>query len=224
MNKKQQANVTISNTLPQIILGIGAVVLAFLFLALPFYVLFTAQPVYYELQEELGVFSALGEEKVKLIDDNVISFFKGDAPLLYFDEAETAHMVDVKNLYYEGIGLFWWGVALLVITITLFYLLSRLDARHQFKKNMSSLLLYGSGVGIAILLVLFIASLNFSWLFGQFHALFFPQGNYTFMSDSLFIRVYPALFFFGFAKIAGGFSAALCFFGLGTGLLLRRKK
>ncbi|MCI2242066.1 DUF1461 domain-containing protein [Adlercreutzia sp. JBNU-10] len=42
-------------------------------------------------------------------------------------------------------------------------------------------------------------ALDFNGLFGAFHAVLFPQGNWTFSWDSLLISMYPLAFWMGMA-------------------------
>ena len=67
-------------------------------------------------------------------------------------------------------------------------------------------------------------ALDFGGLFGAFHALLFPQGNWTFSMDSLLISMYPIGFWMGMAGVWLGTSALLAIISLIVGIFLIRKK
>lgn len=70
------------------------------------------------------------------------------------------------------------------------------------KKNiLKKILLYSGILTIFIILLFFLLSLNFDFLFDNFHKLFFA-GNWMFPEESLLIQLFPFNFFkFFFFKI-----------------------
>jgi len=67
------------------------------------------------------------------------------------------------------------------------------------KKNLRKIglvFLWSSAIVLFIFLILYILSSNFSYLFENFHTVFFPQGNYMFSEESLLITLFPFGFFY----------------------------
>ncbi len=82
-------------------------------------------------------------------------------------------------------------------------------------------------VAPAVLIVAFAAlgawaALDFNGLFSAFHAVLFPQGNWTFSYDSLLISMYPLDFWMGMAGISFSTTLALSILAIVVGVLLRR--
>lgn len=67
-------------------------------------------------------------------------------------------------------------------------------------------------------------ALDFNGLFAAFHGVLFPQGNWTFPSDSLLIAMYPLDFWVGMAGVWLGTTALLGIISLTIGIVLIRKK
>lgn len=64
---------------------------------------------------------------------------------------------------------------------------------------------------------------DFNGFFAAFHAVFFPQGNWTFSYDSLLICMYPLDFWVGMATVWAAVSGGACIICLLFGLIIRRK-
>jgi integral membrane protein (TIGR01906 family) len=135
-----------------------------------------------------------------------------------FTPDEISHMVDVKRVYDSASRV--QVVSLAIVLVGLLFLLVRPATRV-----MGYNALFGGGLltlGLLLVLGLFIV-LGFDTFFVQFHAVFFPQGNWTFdYSDSL-IRLMPERFFYdiftlgALGTVAGAVVAAL------VGFLLARR-
>jgi integral membrane protein (TIGR01906 family) len=111
-----------------------------------------------------------------------------------FTDAEKSHLEDVKGVMNKAEFTFY-GLLLLVSGM---YTINR-------KKRMVAKLLWYGGISAVAWVVVFavLGLLSFSWLFTQFHVVFFPQGNWIFPETSLLIRTFPISFFVAVAsKIA----------------------
>lgn len=125
---------------------------------------------------------------------NLFNFFKGKEELnSYFNEREIAHLYDVRDVI-DGFSYALYISALLFIVL-LFLLLKY--GKHT-KKIITSILLYSGIVSMSLSILFFILSLNFGWLFGNFHELFFDPGTWLFSSEDILIKVFPQQFFIDF--------------------------
>lgn len=110
----------------------------------------------------------------------------GGEPL--FTEAEVSHMADVKILVWYAMII---GVGLLLITLLLALLL-RAWRPGGFARGLFA----GAWATIGLLIAGVVTPFVIGWdrFFAEFHHLFFPQGNWSFASDSALIRLYPEQF------------------------------
>ena len=65
-------------------------------------------------------------------------------------------------------------------------------------------------------------ALDFNGLFAAFHGALFPQGNWTFPSDTLLITMYPLDFWVGMAALWLGTTAMMAILSLAAGIGLLR--
>ena len=122
----------------------------------------------------------------------LLAFFEGgDLPKM--TEAEAQHMQDVKRLHFVmqlliGVFLVWvaWAIAK--------------------KKEITKGIFWGMG-GIGVLAGLGILFPEHT--FSLFHAIFFPQGNFTFTSTSFLITLYPETYFYELAAWWAGISFSI---------------
>lgn len=110
----------------------------------------------------------------------------GGEPL--FTEAEVSHMADVKILIWYAMII----AAGLVVISLLFALLLRRWRPGGFARGLFA----GAWVTIGLMVVGVVTPLLIGWerFFTEFHHLFFPQGNWSFASESALIRLYPEQF------------------------------
>jgi len=113
---------------------------------------------------------------------------------VFFDDNEISHMKDVRALLKN---IFVLSVSCLTLFLTTFFLLIFLNKRAPCKR-IGLVFLWSSLIVLAIYVLLFIMSTNFSSLFDRFHQVFFPHGNYIFPQDSLLIIMFPFEFFYQF--------------------------
>ncbi|TLP76837.1 DUF1461 domain-containing protein [Nesterenkonia sphaerica] len=104
-----------------------------------------------------------------------------------FTDNEVSHMADVKILLWYAMII---GAGLLVLTL-LMALLLRAWRPGGFARGVFA----GAWVTLGLLVaVAVLAILDWRLFFTEFHNLFFPQGNWSFPSDSTLIRLYPEQF------------------------------
>lgn len=119
-----------------------------------------------------------------------INFLRGKEDLtLNYTALERSHLEDVKTVINWCDYLFYFS--LLCLTLILTY-------HNKNKEQIRRLLFYGGIATVAVLAIILLFSLlSFNSAFILFHNLFFPQGNWTFSSDSLLIQTFPLGFFIG---------------------------
>lgn len=200
-----------------------SIFLALLLLLLPVYSLVQHEPWYRYEQGRLGVYDHVGEEKAQQETGNILSFLEGKGDLSSFTVNEQAHMADVQQLYREGISLFWLLIALVLIGGGILWLLSDLQrARELFVYYGTSVLNLAGLMTLSFVVLAGLAGINFPFLFRIFHETFFPQGNYTFIQDSLLVSLFPLEFFRDFALLIGASAIALALICIIISVLLRK--
>lgn len=132
------------------------------------------------------------------------------------DGDALSHLDDCNVLVRAAVPALW-GVAALAAAALAFLLARR-------KRRLAGTALV---VAPAVLIAAFAAlgawaALDFNGLFSAFHAVLFPQGNWTFSYDSLLISMYPLDFWMGMAGIWFATTLALSILAIVVGVLLRR--
>lgn len=115
-----------------------------------------------------------------------------------FTDAEVSHMADVKFLIFYAVII----AASLAALGVLFGLLLRKWRPGGFSRGMFA----GAWVTIALVAAAVALPLIIGWnrFFTEFHNLFFPQGNWSFASESALIRLYPNQFWIDAGIWLGG--------------------
>lgn len=105
-----------------------------------------------------------------------------------FTDAEVSHMADVKVLIFYAVVI----AAGLAALAVLFGLLLRKWRPGGFSRGMFA----GAWATIALVAAVVALPLIIGWnrFFTEFHNLFFPQGNWSFATESALIRLYPDQF------------------------------
>jgi integral membrane protein (TIGR01906 family) len=120
------------------------------------------------------------------ISEKIIGFFNNNNDLpLVFNNKETSHLKDVKQLIKKG------NILLISLSLMNIILLSLL---LYYKKSLKKIIIYPTIVTFIIPIPLIL--LNFSNLFIKFHLIFFLQGTWTFVYDSLIIQLFSQNFFY----------------------------
>ncbi len=111
---------------------------------------------------------------------------------LVFNDRETAHMVDVKNLYDNVIIIR--NVLFVVYLITFIYVLYTNNASLIFSEYKKSLMVLGFIIGFILLFCL----IDFDGFWTNFHHVFFPNNDLWLLDPKtdILIMMVPSQFFF----------------------------
>jgi len=186
---------------------------------------------YDRLYDQNSVYEKLNKDDVLGMTKEIFNFFKyqdeldgqiryadvSRSSVAFFTENEISHMVDVRDLIFKILLLFYISLTLLILLLTLLLILERKHIKRL--KGTGLVFVISSSVVLFLFIILYILSMNFSQLFDNFHLLFFPQGNFMFDSNSLLITLFPFNFFYQyFIRLAIG-SIFLSFIFLFIGIL-----
>ncbi len=155
--------------------------------------------------------------------DSVLIFFKSGEPLLdetNFTSSEARHLYDVRNLIIDFTGALYLLIVFKLLLLGIIIFTSKKAVEDVIH------ITFGSGT-LTIMIPLMFSSIDFNYLFTEFHNLFFPQGGWIFPESSLLIQLFPQQFFINFSsKIAynsmfvGGF---LISFSIALWFVTRKK-
>lgn len=133
------------------------------------------------------------------------------------DRDAIEHLIDCNTLI-TGVYLPLWAIALVGAAC----LLGLWKTRH--KRELAWCLTAGPIILLAALAICATwAVVDFSGFFAMFHAILFPQGNWTFSADSLLICMLPTDFWIGMAMIWLAVSAVACMISLLLGWRIRKR-
>ena len=177
-------------------MNVNKVILVILTITIPYLILIGN--LYFYLYNETFYYKEFNKNNVnvkdkELILDNLLNFFKDKNELKYFNEKESSHLADVKNLIDKFISVFYFLIILDMLLFTILFI----KYKKILIKNIKKTLLYSGILTIAVILVFILLSLNFDFLFDNFHILFFA-GNWLFPEDSLLIQLFPFNFFYDY--------------------------
>ena len=122
-------------------------------------------------------------EEYSQVNHELVNYFqgKGEMPEI-FNEKESIHMKDVKDLIIGGSNVF---VVLLLLWVIIFLYYGDWEIIRSI----------GLGVAMLPLLLLFIP---YNFIFSLFHMMFFETGSWLFESGSTILLLYPYGFFYDF--------------------------
>lgn len=168
---------------------------------------------YADLYEENNVFTVLNKEGVMNITERIFKYFKYQEELdhldlslqvryadesisavAYFTPDEISHLNDVRRLL---VRIFILYLSSIVLVIVGFILLINKNIKI-FIKDVGKTFIISSASILLFIIILYLLGKNFPVLFDNFHLLFFPQGNFTFLESSLIITLFPFGFFYDF--------------------------
>mgnify|MGYP002629205668 CR=1 FL=1 len=180
------------NNFEKTIFGLSVLSIIIIILILPLR-MFVFDSSYYDSQfQKNNVYNSINKSLATDIKENLLNFLQEGDALNYFSEEEKSHLNDVRVLFSKFFFVLWAGIGLLIISSGI------LIFRKKFKENVFKILFLGGLCSFVLIILLFLASLNFEMTFGNFHKMFFPQGNYSFADTSLLITLFPANFFNAF--------------------------
>jgi integral membrane protein (TIGR01906 family) len=184
----------------KVIVIISIILLVLIIFSASFFRVFFDKSFYDKSFDKHGVYDELGVIGVRKTIDYLINYLTSEnsemntTSVIGFSSNEQTHLNNVWSLVHTLKII---GIASLVVLIGLIIRLSKLK---DFKDNLRRILIYGSIITLALLAIIFLLSLNFPAFFEGFHRILFPQGNYTFPSSALLIRLFPEAFFQDYAK------------------------
>lgn len=185
----------------KILVIFSIILLVLIIFSASFFMTFFNRSFYNKEFKKYGQYDELGTMGVQKTVDYLINYLTSESTeigtvqeLNAFAPEEKTHLEDVRNIIH-------WvkiiGIASLILLIGAIIRLSRLK---YFKLSLKRIFVYGSISTFAVLVVLFVISLNFPSFFEGFHKLLFPQGNYTFPANYLLIKLFPEAFFNDYAR------------------------
>jgi integral membrane protein (TIGR01906 family) len=185
----------------KILVIISITLLVLIIFSASFFMVFFNRSFYDKEFKKYGQYDELGTIGVQKTVDYLINYLTSEnteineiPELNAFAPEEKSHLSDVrKNIC----AVKWIGIISLVLLIIG---IIRLYTLNDFKLNLKRIFVYGSISTFALLVILFVISLNFPSFFEGFHKLLFPQGNYIFPADYLLIKLFPEGFFMDYAR------------------------
>jgi len=159
--------------------------------------------------------------KGKRVDLHITTTINGEQRE-FFNEREIAHMEDVQALFLKGMALR--NICLVIIILgigTLFFL------KADVKRILPKMIQYGTGLFfLAVILLGFLISLNFTRAFTIFHELLFTNDLwYLDPATDLLINIVPEPFFIDTALYIGiAFLISITFLFVGSACCIRKNK
>ncbi|HJX05841.1 MAG TPA: DUF1461 domain-containing protein [Candidatus Nanoarchaeia archaeon] len=185
----------------KILVIISIILLVLIIFSASFFMVFFDRSFYDKEFKKYGQYDELGTIGVQNTIDYLIKYLTSQTTeinevkeLAIFMPEERVHLEDVRNII-RAVKVV--GIVSFVLLIGAIIWLNRLKG---FKPNLRKILVYSSISALAVLAILFVLSLNFPAFFESFHKILFPQGNYSFPSYYLLIKLFPEAFFNEFAK------------------------
>lgn len=133
------------------------------------------------------------------------------------DRDAIEHLIDCNTLI-TGVYAPLWAIAI-VGAICLVVL----GKRHH-RRTLATCLIAAPIVLLALLSICCVWALaDFEGFFAMFHAILFPQGNWTFSADSLLICMLPTEFWIGMAAVWFVVSFTACIISLVLGFVIRKR-
>ena len=132
---------------------------------------------------------------------NLLDYFKNNKEFIEqkgFTQEEKSHFLDVKHIIrnLNSILLF----SLMLTSMLLINIFSETKKNRLIKLTFTYLII-GSSITILMVIITFLLSLNFNYLFNLFHSTLFNPGTWTFPITSLSIQLFPIELFQEFANI-----------------------
>jgi integral membrane protein (TIGR01906 family) len=149
---------------------------------------------YYGQYEKNNLYEIIEENEAKQITQDIFNALKNkdkiyDIKTPLMTDNEKSHLYDVAVLI-EKVEI------LLIILVVILALLVILFRKQLSKINISKIFTSSGIIAIVVIVLFGISSLiGFNRVFGFFHEVFFPQGNYLFPADSLLKTLFPDSFF-----------------------------
>lgn len=153
------------------------------------------------------------EENAEYYHDMMLAISNQNTSLA-LDADSLSHLVDCNLLLNKAYPLL--GACVIVAMACIAILVF-----SQQRKTLGRMLAWSAALLLAALVLIGLwAYVDFPGFFGAFHAVFFPQGNWTFPSESLLISMYPQAFWvaLGAVWLVGTSAAAIICIAIGMRL------
>jgi len=212
MDKKNTINLNYNN-----LLSISLIVLLCLFFFLGAFKTIVHEPSFYAAEyEKLGVYERYGKEFVDSTTDNLFSYIREGTPLTgFFSDRDKEHMIDVKELINKTFVVYW----VVVVLIAILFLIAYKADKKEFMNFISKTFIKAGFAMLALVLIAFLLSSQFSSIFIGFHKIFFDNDLWLLdpAKDNL-INLYPEQFFFDFTgnMVIGAVASAVMLAVLGA--------
>lgn len=169
----------------KVLLVILILTIPYLILISNFYFYLYNEDFYYKEFEKNNI---VVEDKEDIIN-NLFNYLKSKEELNYFNQREKTHLLDVKNLITKILILFYFLIFLDIILLII------LINKKKFRLILRKIMLYSGVLTVSICILFFLLSLNFNFLFDNFHKTFFEEGTWLFLQNDLLIQLFPFNFF-----------------------------
>ena len=157
---------------------------------------------------EVSVAAGMDDQELLAVAEEIISYFNSDEEYLdveVFDEREIAHMKDVKSLIRLAYVLQLASLSYIVVYALLGFVLRR----GAFLTPLARLLFWGSGLTVAVVVVIGLWALaDFRSLFLVFHLVSFRNDLWLLSPGDMLLLMFPQGFFNEAALIVGGAAIA----------------
>jgi integral membrane protein (TIGR01906 family) len=171
----------------------------------------------YDVSEDTGIDDAQLEKAAETLiryfnsgDEYVdIVVEKDGEPMVLFNEEETIHMKDVKELFRLD-----YQILLITLLYVIYYIGYFFFRRRGQWRELANTVLWGSGVTLGIMLALWVGMLlDFDRLFLQFHLLSFTNDYWS--ASGYMVRLFPSGFWYDAALLcAVGTAGAAALIGI----------
>jgi uncharacterized membrane protein len=199
---------------PRIIFSIFILIVVFI---LPLILISGSRSFYLHQLEKNDCYSMISKKDCIDLSMNALNYLKSGTPLdARYSSQERSHFTDVKGILDVAKALVFVLVVFIVVYLILLFFLNKQEIFKTLRLSGWIIISF-----MALLLTLITISFNGSFFF--FHALLFPQGNWTFPFDSTIIVVFSEGFF-----VRAAFVSFILSLGVGVSILgisfLRKKK
>nr|MCK4929750.1 DUF1461 domain-containing protein [Nanoarchaeota archaeon] len=210
----------------KILIILSIILVVFILFSASFFMVLFDKSFYNKSFDKYGVYDELGVIDVRNTIDYLINYLTNENTeineLVGFMPEEKTHLEDVKNI------IIWLKALSIASFVLLIIFIMRLSILKDFKPNLKRIFIYSSISTLAVLIIIFVLSLNFPAFFDVFHKILFPQGNYMFPAHYLLIKLFPQKLFMDFARKmffhTGILSLILLFLGSSSALAIRNTR
>ena len=176
----------------------------------------------YERWSETAKLAVAGANSASEASVAVFEGLAGVSDTYALDTDAISHLQDCNRLIGDVSPYLWVCAAISFLVLAGLHVANMRNPRYA---NTAALI---CTIAPCVLIVAFLgfgiwATIDFNGFFSAFHGLFFPQGNWTFSSESLLICMYPLNFWIGMAIVWASTTLICCIACLLLARYLRKK-